>query len=275
MQEEIIETFHLVIDANLEESPTMSFAVTFLDSPDFSVSPGATVQIYQNGILKQTVYNTESYNDVIIRQEALGHYLKYCSSKKARQTIISHHFHVPDCMFHSPDWHSFFTICNEYQQYQQYKNYSLIVKLLILSNDLDVNEVTYSNRNIFHQLCKYYTRNNLIEIIQFIITIGIADVGAKTDEGWNALHFVCANYSGDNLIEIIRLFIDNGIDVNAKTNNNWNALHFVCRHYSGDNLIEIIRLFIDKKIDVIAKTDDNCNALHFVCRNYSGCLLKS
>ena len=36
------------------------FVVTFLDKPDSNVSPGATVQIYQNGSLKQTIYNIES-----------------------------------------------------------------------------------------------------------------------------------------------------------------------------------------------------------------------
>ena len=230
------------------------FVVTFLDKPDSNVSPGATVQIYQNGSLKQTIYNIESYNDATVRQDAHKHYLAYCKSEEAMKKIIRKLIIPEEKRSNPPNWCPILTVCRYYPHSDL---------LDILTAFIDIHGVkpkakTDDGWNSIHVVCYFYTHENLIGIIDLLAKK--IDIKAKTtQERWDALHIVC-NRRADNLLGIIEFLVKNEIDVRAKDRGKCNALHYVCLKYNGDDLIQIVHLLIKKGIDAKAKTKEGKDA---------------
>jgi len=226
------------------------FVVTFLDKPDSNVSPGATAQIYQNGSLKQTIYNIQSYSDAKVRKDAHKHYLAYCISEEAMKKIIRK-LVIPEekkSVFGIPDWCPILTVC----RYYPHSDLLDILTAFIDKHGVKTKAKTDGGWNSIHLVCRFYSHENLIGIIDLLAEK--INIKAKTTlERWNALHIVC-NYRADNLLGIIEFLVKDKINVRAKDSGECNALHYVCLKYNGDDLIQIVDLLIKKGIDAKAKT---------------------
>ena len=168
----------------------ISFSVTYLDEADPNVSPGATVRVFQNGKIKETIYTDKSFTDLEDRQKAYDQFFSYL--------LIA--------------------LCYLFEGEQ-------FVEIIHIFSG---NAIDEGNKSVHEQMCdilmavhqfslKYNTNDEKFnQIVRLLVDNGF-DVKAKDDNNWNALHFVCRYYSGDNLIDIVRLLIDNRIEVNAKT----------------------------------------------------------
>ncbi len=130
-----------------------------------------------------------------------------------------------------------------------YANNINMANYLIDEYQLDINEISFSGRNLFHYAAVYNETN---EVLPFLLSKGV-DINAKDDKGFTPIMYAVENK------RIFDFFINNGAKVTDKNNNNDTLLHLAVSSSSIN--YDIVEYLLSQKLNPLDKNNQGKSSI--------------